>query len=96
MPCLNLTLPRLTIFLLDQLLAQGLHGDLLAEGLGDGGVEVDLVPLARQVVLGAVGQGHDLPALGPAEGVARRPLDQVAGQLGHAVVVGVGLVTTTF
>ena len=76
----------------DQLLARGLHGDLLTEGLGDGGVEVDLVPLARQVVLGAVGQRDDLAALRQVEGVPGRLLDEVAGQLGHAVVVGVGLV----
>ena len=77
---------------LDEGLARRLHRDLLAQGLGGGAVQVDAIPLPRQVVLGAVGQTHDFLALGQVEGVARGLLDEVAGQVGHAVVVRVGLV----
>ena len=77
---------------LDEGLARRLHRDLLAQGLGGRTVQVDAVPLARQVVLGAIGQAHDFLALGQVEGVAGSLLDEVARQVGHAVIVRVGLI----
>ena len=73
---------------LNQPLTGRLDGDLLTDCLRERLVQVEPSPLSPEVVLGAIGERDRRRS----ENVARRILDQIAGQVGHLLVGRVGLV----
>jgi hypothetical protein len=71
-----------------QLVERGLRGDRRARGIREGRVHRDAVPLAAEVERRAVGPGDRRRAGHRDRGV----LDELLGEVGDAVVVGVRLV----